>query len=392
MRRTTASRLYQRRDSPYWWAEYTPPGGGPPVRQSTGCRDHAEARAWLGARTLDRFKAELGVPTASRPIELTRALAEYLAQKKPVWAAGYYATVEGQVANRVVPHFGGSRVVSTITRADVEAFRALEIGRPARLSRCCQRSWTRAGEGWACAICGKPPHEGARETGNATTNRLLASLAAFGAWCLVEGRGYHVTNPWAKHAALPEDQVPIPEVPEHQLRAVLAVLADRDRFSFPWDLLVDFARETGLRKGELRRMRAEDLRLDDQVAWLPSTKKRGHTKARKLRPVILSARAVAILRALPARLDGSVWGPIPDPRRALRTAARAAGMPRVWLHLFRHLFASRLAERGAGRQELRDAGGWSSSRMADRYTHARLERLRELVEPAAPAEARPVRT
>jgi hypothetical protein len=58
------------------------------------------------------------------------------------------------MANSVIPRFGRTRLVSTITRADVEAFRASEIGRPARLSRCCKRPWTPAARGWACALCG----------------------------------------------------------------------------------------------------------------------------------------------------------------------------------------------------------------------------------------------
>jgi integrase len=379
MRRSVRSRIYTRPDSPFWWAEYTPTGGADPVRQSTGCRDHATARAWLATRELERVKAGAGLPVA-RPIELTRALAEYLSQKKPEWSDGYYITVEGQVTNRVVPWFGGGRSVATITRADIEAFRASEMGHPARLSRCCKRSWVRVAEGWGCALCAKPPPADFAQAGNATNNRLLASLAAFGRWCLVEGRGYHTTNPWAGHEPLPEDQTPIPDVPAKALQAVLRALDDPGRFRFAWRTLVEFARETGLRKGELGRMRWEDLRLEERVAWLPSTRRRGHTKARKMRPVILSALAVQLLESLPRRIDGAVFGKVPDPRRAMKTAARAAGVPRLWLHLFRHLFASRLAERGAGRHELRDAAGWSSSRMADRYTHARLERLRELVE------------
>jgi integrase len=87
---------------------------------------------------------------------------------------------------------------------------------------------------------------------------------------------------------------------------------------------------------------------------------------------------------VPLREDGLLFGPIGDPRAAFRTAAKAVGLERVWLHLFRHLFASRLAERGAGRAELRDAGGWSSGRMADRYTHARMDRLRALIEGPTP--------
>jgi integrase len=216
----------------------------------------------------------------------------------------------------------------------------------------------------------------------------MAALAAFGEWCIVEGRQYHVTNPWAGHEPLPEDDIPVPSLEEDQIEKILAALdqpADlpqhgRRRYKVPWRLIVEFARETGLRKGELGRLSRADVDRKTRTAFVVSSRKRGRTKSRKMRPVPLSTRALAILDALPARTDGLVFGTLPDPRSAFRTAAKAAGLERLWLHLFRHLFASRLAERGAGRADLRDAGGWSSSRMADRYTHTRMERLRDLVE------------
>jgi integrase len=393
MRRSRVrSRLYRRPDSPFIWAEFTPADGGAPVRQSTGCRDDDSARAWLATRELERVRADAGVP-AARPQTLLRATAEYLTIRKPEWSDGWYATVEGFIANSIIPRLGGDRLVSSISRADVEAFRATEIGRPKRLTRCCKAAWTRAAEGWACAVCLTPAPEGAPVIGDATVNRLLAAMAAFGAWCLVEGRAYHTTNPWAKHAPLAEDQVPVPELEGEQLERVLRALDGPDgplpshgarEFRFPWRALVEFARETGLRKGELGRLRREDIRKADRVAFITSTKKRGRTKSRKMRPVVLSTRALELLDQVPHRLDGLVFGPVPDARRAFATAAKAAGLQRVWLHLFRHLFASRLAERGAGRHELTEAGGWSSGRMADRYTHARLERLRALVEGEQP--------
>ena len=69
------------------------------------------------------------------------------------------------------------------------------------------------------------------------------------------------------------------------------------------------------------------------------------------------------------------------------------------MHLFRHAAASRAAEAGASVAEIQLLGGWSSSRMAERYTHARLDRLRGLLnrrepegaEPGAEAEAKPRR-
>ena len=117
-----------------------------------------------------------------------------------------------------------------------------------------------------------------------------------------------------------------------------------------------------------------------RMAVLASTRAKGFTKARKQHVIPLSPRAMEILASLPSRLDGLVFGPIPDPRRAFQRAAKAAGLERVWLHLMRHLFASRLDERGAGTGELKAAGGWSSNRMVERYSHARLARLRQLVD------------
>jgi integrase len=268
--------------------------------------------------------------------------------------------VDGFFAHRVLPHFGEERSVSSITRADVERFRASEVGRPRFRD-------------------GKP-------VSDATINRMMAALAAFGEWCLVEGRHYHTANPWAGHQPLAEDETPVPEVDDATLARFLAALDQpeeipshgRRRYTYPWRKIVEFARETGLRRGELERLHRDDIR--GATLYVVSTRSRGRTKSRKLRPIPLSTRAREILDSLPARPDGRVFGRIGDHRRAFATAAKAAGLDRAWLHLFRHLFASRLAERGAGRQELRDAGGWSSSRMADRYTHARMDRLRALVE------------
>jgi integrase len=384
-RQRVTSRLFRRKDSPFIWAEYTPAGGGRPVRESTGCRENAAATAWLATRELERIRADAGVPVA-RPVALLQATAEYLEQRKPQWSPGWFITVDGFVANSVVPRLGADRLVSSISRADIEAFRAQEIGRPARLSRCCAKPWALTPSGWACAVCASPAPPDAKRIGDATVNRLMAAMAAFGEWCLVDGRGYHTANPWARHAPLAEDELAVPDLEDEQLEQVLAALDEpatlpshgRRKYSYPWRAIVELARETGLRKGELGRARHDDVR--DGVLFVTSSRARGRTKSRKMRAVPLSSRAAEILETLPRRKDGLIFGRIGDPRAAFRTAAKAAGLERVWMHLWRHLFASRLAERGAGRHELRELGGWTSSRMPDRYTHARMDRLRALVE------------
>jgi integrase len=347
----TRSRIFRRSDSPFWWAVYSSPSGEP-VRQSTGCRDRGAAEAWLATREIERVRAQAGVPVA-RQVSLTVAAAEYIAEREPVWSDGWAAAVEGFFALRAIPFFGENRVVASITRAEIERFRAAQIG----------------------AVVKK------RKTSNATVNRLMAAFAAFGAWCLVDGRLYHTANPWAKHEPLPEDELPVPDVDDAQVELVLATLDNRKRFRIAWRPIVEFALETGLRKSELGRLRREDVR--GRVLFVVSSHARGRTKNRKLRPVPLSLRAVAILEALPKRVDGAIFGKVGDPRRAFKTAAKAAGLERCWLHLFRHLAASRKAELGFGRHELREFGGWSSTRMVDRYTHARMARMLELLDGGA---------
>jgi integrase len=335
----TAHRIFRRAGSPFWQASWTD-AEGEPHRESTGCRDRRHAEAWLATRELERVQAQAGVPVA-RSVALPDAAAEYLAEKvPPVWAPKWWQTAEGMFRLQVVPAFG-ERPVSSLTDADAAKFRAAQLQRTVR---------------------------GGRVVSPSTVNRTFWMLAAFGEWCIE--RQYHLANPW-KVESLPETQNPPPAVDDATLARVLMSLSAR------WRPVVEFAAETGMRKGELGRLRWEDIAGD--VAWIVSSHKRGLTKARKTRPVPLSRRALGVLEALPRRPDGCVFGPVGDPRRAFKRAAEAAGLGRVWMHLFRHAAASRAAEAGASVAELQLLGGWSSARMAERYTHARLERLRDVL-------------
>lgn len=138
-----------------------------------------------------------------------------------------------------------------------------------------------------------------------------------------------------------------------------------------------------LHPGELGRLARADIEPDERRAWVVSSGSRGHNKARRLRSVALSQRALQVLEQLPKRKDGLVFGPIPDPRRTFAAAAKAAGLERVWLHLMRHQ-ASRIGRAGAGMADLMAFGGWNSPRMVQRYTHSdHYRRQVELVDRAA---------
>lgn len=340
--------LYRRPDSPFFWACYLDPAGHV-VNKSTGHRDHAAARLWLASREREHASAELGLPVA-RQVSLAVALSEYLAERD--LADKWAGTVEGFCRNEVIPHFGPDIALGAISEADVLAFRAEQKGRPDRRF--------------------KPrPGEPAKTISPATVNRLFWALAAFGRWAI--RRGYALENPWRVDSQ-PEDDIAVPEVdPATWARFLLALPA-------PVRSLAEVARETGLRKGELGRLAWADIDMGERVGYVVSSHQRGRTKARRGRPFALSQRATAVLEVMPRRPDGLVFGPIGDHRRALKTAARAAGLDRAWMHLFRHLGATAFARSGAGLPDLKAFGGWSSSRMLDRYTRATATRLRELLD------------
>jgi integrase len=349
----TSSRLYKRQDSPFWWAVYTTPEGRI-VRQSTGCRDRVAAQTWLAGRELDRARAGAGIPVA-RPVSLLVATSEYLAEREPELAAKWWGTVEGLVRNRVIPHFGEGRIVASIQREDVARFRGAEIGRPGKN--------------------GAPVKP-------ATVNRTMWALAAFGSWCVE--RGYHTENPWARHDSLPEDQLPPPTVDAETLGKILGAVEADPQVRFPWRALFSLASETGLRKGEIGRLAWADVDRAERRAWVISSHARGHNKARRLRSVALTVETLADLDALPRRPDGLVFGPIPDPRRAFARAVKGSGLERVWLHLMRHTAATTVGKTGAGLADLMAFGGWTSLRMAQRYTHTDHRRQRDLVDRAFP--------
>lgn len=355
----TAHRLYRRAGSPFWQASWTDASGSP-HRESTGCRDRQQAEAWLATREMERVREQAGVPVA-RSIALPDAAAEYLSEKAPpVWAEKWWQTVEGMFRLQVVPHFGEAPVCS-ITDGDAVKFRTLQLQR---------KVISRSKKGGA----------GSRKVSPSSVNRLFWALGAFGTWCVE--RHYHLLNPW-RVESLAETQSPPPAVDDATLARVLMSLSAR------WRPVVEFAAETGLRKGELGRLRWEDIDLPDRVLWVVSSNTRGLTKSRKTRPVPISERAAAVLESLPKRPDGAVFGPVGDPRRAFARAARAAGLGRVWMHLFRHAAASRAAEAGASVAEVQLLGGWSSSRIAERYVHARLDRLRGLLNRPQAEHAQP---
>jgi integrase len=103
----------------------------------------------------------------------------------------------------------------------------------------------------------------------------------------------------------------------------------------------------------------------------------------KTRPVPVSRHAAEVLSGIARRLDGMILGNVGDPRRAFAAAAQAAGLERVWMHLFRHVAASSFAAKGATTADLVAFGGWSGSRMVEKYVRTHHRRMLAVMDGAS---------
>jgi integrase len=145
------------------------------------------------------------------------------------------------------------------------------------------------------------------------------------------------------------------------------------------------ALHTGMRRGELRALRWED------VDFATGALRVRRDKAGDGRWVVLNRVALEALRTL--KREQRVSGPYvfcsPEGRflhnfeRVWRPALRAAAIPDFRFHDSRHTFASRLAMAGADLYTVQRAGGWKSQAMVQRYAHLSPDHIRAGVEKLA---------
>jgi len=134
--------------------------------------------------------------------------------------------------------------------------------------------------------------------------------------------------------------------------------------------IVVFAIETAMRQGEILSMTWGSVDLKRRVARLANTKNGLD------RDVPLSNAALAVLSALPRRVDGKVWTYTQDGMRASwRRAIKQAGIAGLTFHDLRHEATSRLFEKGFNPMEVSTITGHKTLQMLKRYTHLRAEDL-----------------
>lgn len=135
--------------------------------------------------------------------------------------------------------------------------------------------------------------------------------------------------------------------------------------------LIFFALETGLRRGEMLRLRWQDIDMQGRSALIRDTKNGSD------RTIPLSKPAMSILE----RLDRSMSAPFPLTGNALRQcwtrACERAGIEDLRFHDLRHEAISRLFELGLTVPEVALISGHRDARMLFRYTHLAPMAVRE---------------
>ena len=132
--------------------------------------------------------------------------------------------------------------------------------------------------------------------------------------------------------------------------------------------------ETAMRRGELVRMRWEQVNVAKRVLRIPDTKN-GES-----RDIPLSSRALEILDELPRRIDGKVFGLTANSiSQAFERASERAGISNLRFHDLRHEATSRFFERGLNPMQVASITGHKTLQMLKRYTHLRAEDLAKLL-------------
>jgi integrase len=133
---------------------------------------------------------------------------------------------------------------------------------------------------------------------------------------------------------------------------------------------IHMAVATGMRRGELAKLRWTDIDLDSRVLQLLDTKNGEN------RRVPLSSVAMAALSSLGRNADGRVFGVHADVLTwEFACACKALAIQGLRLHDLRHEATSRFFELGFGLMEVSSITGHKSLQMLKRYTHLRAEDL-----------------
>jgi len=204
----------------------------------------------------------------------------------------------------------------------------------------------------------------------ATVNRYVALLKTMLNRALDEGYLEH--NPCKKVKQYSErNQDHIRILSEDEEVRLYAELADHIK------PIVTIALNTGLRLGEIMKLKWSDVDLTKNLLKVENT------KAGKVRYVPISNQSshvfATLARARVSQRAGSLFA-IRNPKTGFKAACRRAGILGLRFHDLRHTFASRLLSACENIETTRQLLGHSSLSVTQKYVHSGIDQARKAVE------------
>lgn len=140
------------------------------------------------------------------------------------------------------------------------------------------------------------------------------------------------------------------------------------------------ALETGMRKGELLKLRWSDIDFDEGII----TVRAFNTKTMRAREVAMSALLKSELEIVwqksPKDADALVFGIKDDVKKSFDSARNAAGLPDVRFHDLRHTHATRLVAAHIPLSEVGRALGHTQANTTYRYVNANIDSARRVAD------------
>jgi len=309
-----------------WWIDLRTPGGTR-IRRSAGTANRKAAQEYHDRLKADLWRqAKLGdTPQYTFEQAAVRFLREYEGHKSYATHARHIAYWRTQLAGRAI---------RSLTTNDIRDALPTHI---------------------ACVR--RPGHK----TTPATRNRYLATIR----------RMLNLCREWGWTSSIPilrpekEPKVRIRWLTQDQsLRLLVSIGRDwlRD--------ITAFALATGMRAGEILKLRWDDVDLSRNMAWVTADK----AKSGRARAIPLNPQAAAAIRKQHGIHPKHIFTRNGSPLKRLDTgmftdACARAGIENFRFHDLRHTWASWHVQAGTPLFVLKELGGWETLEMVKKYAH-----------------------